>query len=116
MTDAYIISSYQYLSVFLTFYFAFYHHRMAGKLERWLRVTYVCTVQGIVRQCLGPHGARAGSSYDDRLPVGHQGSGDGITRGHRIGKRIDGKSVISYKILICAVRIDITRNLWYRRT
>lgn len=89
---------------------------MAGKLERWLRVTHVCTVQGIVRQCLGPHGTRAGSSHDERLPAGHQGSGDGVTRGHRIGKRIDGKSFISYKILICAVRINIRINLRYRET
>lgn len=66
---------------------------MAGKLERGMRVPDVRPVQGIVWQRLGPHGARAGGSHDERLPAGHQGPGDGVASGHGIGERIDGESL-----------------------
>lgn len=67
---------------------------MAGKLERGLRVSDVRPVQRIVRECLGSYGTCSSCSHDERLPVGHQRSGDGVTGGHGVGKRIDGKSYI----------------------
>lgn len=64
---------------------------MARKLERGLRVPGVRPVQGVVRQRLGSDGARTSGSHDERLPVGYQGPGDSVTRGHGIGKWINGK-------------------------
>jgi len=61
---------------------------MDGELERGLRVSGVCPVQGVVRQRLGSHGARAGGSLDERVPAGHQGPGDGVARGYGIGERV----------------------------
>lgn len=82
----------------------FRHHRVVGKLERWLRVSDVRSMQGVVRQRLGSHGTRAGGAHDERLPVGHQRPGGGVAGWHGIGKRIDGKlHVYCHTILIVVI-------------